>query len=291
MRRKAQETNAVLLRTFCLGHKVDALLEHAPRAADIVELLQPCDRPFRPSVRRYRRDPGSTGPLDVVVVRPSVGRWNRFLRTVPRKLRRRSAVRLIFQICSVPERSESKRSNAHPAAMPAWCPCLALRATARWEVHCAACDRHPGPIRPHREPAARVQGTAAHAAAVHTGATVRIAAGTRCAVRGWAASSPGGAEAIAGWWSPAVLVVIRLPARRKGSDGQIAADSADRRPSESARRRLGVSRPTGRAASLAEAGKLKPLLSGERFRTAHIESAFARVEAGSPGKVAVEIRA
>ena len=44
-----------------------------------------------------------------------------------------------------------------------------------------------------------------------------------------------------------------------------------------------------RAASLAEAGKLKPLLSEERFAVADIEAAFARVKAGSLGKVVVEI--
>ena len=44
------------------------------------------------------------------------------------------------------------------------------------------------------------------------------------------------------------------------------------------------------AASIAEAGKLKPLLSEERFTVSNIDAAFARVEAGSLGKVVVEIR-
>jgi NADPH:quinone reductase-like Zn-dependent oxidoreductase len=44
-----------------------------------------------------------------------------------------------------------------------------------------------------------------------------------------------------------------------------------------------------RAGSLAAGGKLKPLLSKERFGVSNIEAAFARVEAGSLGKVVVEI--
>jgi len=44
-----------------------------------------------------------------------------------------------------------------------------------------------------------------------------------------------------------------------------------------------------RAASIAEAGELKPLLTAERFGIADIEAAFARVEAGSLGRVVVEI--
>jgi NADPH2:quinone reductase len=44
------------------------------------------------------------------------------------------------------------------------------------------------------------------------------------------------------------------------------------------------------AALMAERGKLKPLLSEERFGVSNIEAAFARVEAASPGKVVVEIR-
>jgi NADPH:quinone reductase-like Zn-dependent oxidoreductase len=44
-----------------------------------------------------------------------------------------------------------------------------------------------------------------------------------------------------------------------------------------------------RAAALAEAGKLKPILSEERFSVATLESALARVAAGSLGKVVVEI--
>ncbi len=43
------------------------------------------------------------------------------------------------------------------------------------------------------------------------------------------------------------------------------------------------------AASLAEAGKLKPLLSKERFSTANIAAAHHLVESGSLGKVVVEI--
>ena len=42
-------------------------------------------------------------------------------------------------------------------------------------------------------------------------------------------------------------------------------------------------------ASLAEEGKLKPLLSEERFAVSNIDAAFARVAAGSLGKVVVEI--
>ena len=45
-----------------------------------------------------------------------------------------------------------------------------------------------------------------------------------------------------------------------------------------------------RAASMAEAGKLKPLLSDEKFTESDIDAAFARVSAGSLGKVVVEIR-
>ena len=43
------------------------------------------------------------------------------------------------------------------------------------------------------------------------------------------------------------------------------------------------------AASLAESGKLKPLLSERRFFTADIDAAFTRVAGGSLGKVVVEI--
>jgi len=46
-----------------------------------------------------------------------------------------------------------------------------------------------------------------------------------------------------------------------------------------------------RAASLAELGRLKPRLSQERFTLSTLEAAFARVEAGSLGKVVVEIGA
>jgi NADPH2:quinone reductase len=46
-----------------------------------------------------------------------------------------------------------------------------------------------------------------------------------------------------------------------------------------------------RAASIAERGELKPLLSDERFEAADIEAAFAAVEAGSLGKMVVEIEA
>ena len=45
------------------------------------------------------------------------------------------------------------------------------------------------------------------------------------------------------------------------------------------------------AASIAEAGKLQPLLSEERFTVSNIQAAFTRVEAGSLGKIVVEIRA
>jgi len=44
-----------------------------------------------------------------------------------------------------------------------------------------------------------------------------------------------------------------------------------------------------RAASLAEAGGLRPLVSEERFTVSNIDAAFARVAAGSLGKVVVEI--
>jgi NADPH:quinone reductase-like Zn-dependent oxidoreductase len=43
------------------------------------------------------------------------------------------------------------------------------------------------------------------------------------------------------------------------------------------------------AAALAEAGKLQPLLSSERFSVSGIDAAFARVSGGPPGKVVVEI--
>jgi len=46
-----------------------------------------------------------------------------------------------------------------------------------------------------------------------------------------------------------------------------------------------------RAAALAEAGKLKPLMHERRFSTAEIAEAHAAVEAGSTGKVVVEIAA
>ena len=45
------------------------------------------------------------------------------------------------------------------------------------------------------------------------------------------------------------------------------------------------------AASIAKAGKLKPLLSEERFSVSNIEAAFARAQAGSLGKIVVEIGA
>jgi NADPH2:quinone reductase len=44
-----------------------------------------------------------------------------------------------------------------------------------------------------------------------------------------------------------------------------------------------------RAASIAEAGKLKPLLRDERFTASDIERAFARASAASLGKLVVEI--
>src|SRR5262249_38826329 len=40
----------------------------------------------------------------------------------------------------------------------------------------------------------------------------------------------------------------------------------------------------GRASSMAEAGRLRPLLCEERFGTSDLEAAFARVAAGSLGK-------
>jgi NADPH2:quinone reductase len=43
------------------------------------------------------------------------------------------------------------------------------------------------------------------------------------------------------------------------------------------------------AAALAEAGRLKPWLHGDRFSPSDIEAAHALVEAGSPGKVVVEL--
>jgi NADPH:quinone reductase-like Zn-dependent oxidoreductase len=43
------------------------------------------------------------------------------------------------------------------------------------------------------------------------------------------------------------------------------------------------------AAALAEAGKLRPLLHKQRFAIAEIEAAYALVEAGSRGKVVVEV--
>lgn len=43
------------------------------------------------------------------------------------------------------------------------------------------------------------------------------------------------------------------------------------------------------AAKLAEAGKLKPLLSRERFSIAEIHEAHAVVESGALGKVVVEL--
>ena len=45
------------------------------------------------------------------------------------------------------------------------------------------------------------------------------------------------------------------------------------------------------AASIAKAGKPKPLLSEERFSVSNIEAAFARAQAGSLGKIVVEIGA
>jgi NADPH:quinone reductase-like Zn-dependent oxidoreductase len=44
-----------------------------------------------------------------------------------------------------------------------------------------------------------------------------------------------------------------------------------------------------RAAGLAEAGKLKPLLNERRFTTAEIAAAHALVEAGALGKIVVEL--
>ncbi len=44
-----------------------------------------------------------------------------------------------------------------------------------------------------------------------------------------------------------------------------------------------------RAAALAEAGGLRPLLGEERFTVSDIDAAFSRVAAGSLGKVVVEI--
>jgi NADPH:quinone reductase-like Zn-dependent oxidoreductase len=44
------------------------------------------------------------------------------------------------------------------------------------------------------------------------------------------------------------------------------------------------------AAALADSGKLAPLMSSERFGPGNIEAAFARVAAGSLGKVVVGIR-
>jgi NADPH:quinone reductase-like Zn-dependent oxidoreductase len=44
-----------------------------------------------------------------------------------------------------------------------------------------------------------------------------------------------------------------------------------------------------RAASIAQAGQLAPLLSDDRFTPSDLEAAFARVKAGSLGKVVVEI--
>jgi NADPH2:quinone reductase len=43
------------------------------------------------------------------------------------------------------------------------------------------------------------------------------------------------------------------------------------------------------AAVFAEAGRLRPLLSTERFPVSGIEAAFSRVSAGSPGKVVAGI--
>jgi NADPH:quinone reductase len=43
------------------------------------------------------------------------------------------------------------------------------------------------------------------------------------------------------------------------------------------------------AAAFAEAGKLRPLLSAERFSVSAIDAAFTRVTAGPPGKAVVEI--
>jgi hypothetical protein len=43
------------------------------------------------------------------------------------------------------------------------------------------------------------------------------------------------------------------------------------------------------AASLADRDKLKPLLSDQRFSISTIDAAFARVTAGSLGKVVVDI--
>jgi hypothetical protein len=43
------------------------------------------------------------------------------------------------------------------------------------------------------------------------------------------------------------------------------------------------------AAALAEQGKLKPHLNEQRFAGGALEAAFARVEAGSIGKVVIDI--
>jgi hypothetical protein len=43
------------------------------------------------------------------------------------------------------------------------------------------------------------------------------------------------------------------------------------------------------AASLAEQGKLRPLLSAQHFSVRDLDAAYARVEAGSLGKVVIEI--
>ncbi|WP_109486647.1 zinc-dependent alcohol dehydrogenase family protein [Occallatibacter savannae] len=45
-----------------------------------------------------------------------------------------------------------------------------------------------------------------------------------------------------------------------------------------------------KAAALADEGKLRPLLNSERFTTADLDGAYAAVEAGSTGKVVVEMQ-
>lgn len=44
------------------------------------------------------------------------------------------------------------------------------------------------------------------------------------------------------------------------------------------------------ATTLAEQGKLVPFLSDQRFSVADLSGAYARVEAGSLGKVVIEVR-
>ena len=44
-----------------------------------------------------------------------------------------------------------------------------------------------------------------------------------------------------------------------------------------------------RTAALAEQGRLRPWLGEQRFSVADLSQAYTRVEAGSPGKVVIEI--